>query len=67
MATNTAERLVVKLIDENGNVFAIIGKVTQALRRAKRDDDARAYTARCFNAESYDEVLRITNEYVEVR
>ena len=49
----------VKLIDEDGNVFAIIGAVQRALRRDGRPEDATAFVERAMAAESYDEVLQI--------
>ena len=64
---SATKRTSVKLVGEDGNVFAIIGRVVQALERNGQNDAVRAYTTRCFNAASYDEVLQITHEYVEVR
>ena len=64
MATKTD--VTVKLIGGDGNVFAIIGKVSDALKRAGYKDLSKEYQEAAFNAEDYNHVLRITMEYVEV-
>ncbi len=56
-----------KLIDEDGNVFNIIGRVRAALWEAGQDDEAREFVARAFRCRSYDEVLRLVLEYIEMR
>ena len=56
----------VRLVGEDGNVFAIVGRVTAALRRAGERDAAKAFPARAFACRSYDEVLRLVMETVEV-
>jgi len=56
----------VKLIGEDGNVFAIIGRVKEALRRAGQKDKAKEFVERATSAESYNEVLVMLEEYVEV-
>ena len=54
------------LVGEDGNVFAIIGTVAQTLRRAGQPAEATEFTRRAFGAGSYDEVLSLCHEYVEV-
>ena len=56
----------VTLVGQDGNVFNIIGIVAKALRKAGFAQLATEYTNACFGGSSYDEVLRITMEYVEV-
>lgn len=56
----------VQLVGQDGNVFAIIGRVSGALKRAKLHDAARDYCRECMAAHSYDQVLQITIRYVEV-
>jgi len=56
-----------KLIGEDGNVFNVIGRVRRALLDAGQDDEAREFVERAFRCASYDEVLRLVLEYVEVR
>ncbi len=57
---------VVELVGEDGNVFSIIGTVSKALRRAGLSDQAKEFSSKAFMAGSYDEVLQLCFEYVEV-
>lgn len=57
---------VVSLIGEDGNVFNVIGIVSRALKQVGQPDKAKEFTERAFKAHSYDEVLAMLNEYVEV-
>lgn len=61
-----SEKITVKLLGEDGNVFNLIGKVRQGLRRAGRREDAEAFVQEATSAGSYDEVLQIIFKYVEV-
>jgi len=56
----------VELIGQDGNVFSIIGKVTQALRRAGHMDAATEYQKAAMNCESYDEVLQLTMKTINI-
>lgn len=56
----------VKLTGTDGNAFAIIGKVSKALKKAGLKDKADEFVKRAFSAGSYDEVLQLCCEYVEV-
>ena len=56
-----------KLTGTDGNVFAIIGTVTRALKRAGQTDRAREFGKKAFASASYDAVLALCFEYVEVR
>jgi hypothetical protein len=61
---------VVRLIGGDGNVFSIIGTVKRALANYDFEhgtDLATEFVARAFAAGSYDEVLRLTLEYCDVR
>jgi hypothetical protein len=55
-----------QLMGGDGNVFAIIGTVSSSLKQAGLTDKAKEFTGRAFNAGSYDEVLAMTFEYVDV-
>ena len=55
-----------KLVGEDGNVFNIIGKVVRVLKQVGRSDLAKEFQTRTFKAGSYDEVLRICSEYVDI-
>ena len=54
------------LVGKDGNVFAVIGRVRAALRAEAMEEEAREFMDRAFKAESYDAVLRLCMEYVEV-
>ena len=53
-----------KLIGTDGNVFAIIGAVKKALRKAGQADKAEEFGKRAMASDSYDKVLALTFEYV---
>jgi hypothetical protein len=55
-----------KLTGTDGNAFAIIGRVRAALRGAGQNARARELVERAFRAGSYNEVLQLCFEYVEV-
>ncbi len=55
-----------ELIGTDGNVFSIIGRVRDALRRAGQDDRACEFVERAFRAGSYDGVLQLCLEYVDL-
>lgn len=58
--------ITVKLIGTDGNAFAILGKVTRALRLAKVDKaEVDAYMAEA-TAGDYDHLLGTTMKWVEV-
>ena len=56
-----------KLIGEDGNVYNIIGRVRRALIAAGQEDRAREFVERAFRAGSYEAVLALCLEYVDVR
>lgn len=60
------EKPVCRLSGTDGNVFAIIGTVSGALKRAKMPEKAKEFQDRAFNATSYDEVLAMCDDFVEV-
>jgi len=55
-----------KLIGTDGNVFSIIGRVRQALTAAGQEDRAREFVERAFREGSYDGVVQLSLEYVDV-
>lgn len=57
----------VKLTGTDGNVFAIIGKVSGALKDAGQGAKAKEFRDKAMAAQSYDEVLQMLFSYVEVR
>jgi len=57
---------VCKLVGENGNVFNIIGCVKKALVQAGYRDKASEFTRLAFEQTSYDKVLQLAMQYVEI-
>jgi hypothetical protein len=55
-----------QLTDTDGNVYAIIGAVSKCLKRAGQADKAEEFTKQAFASDSYDDVLMLCMEYVEV-
>ena len=60
------EKPVVRLVEEDGNVFNLIGICSKALKRAGQGDKAKEMTERIFACRSYDEALQIMMDYCEV-
>lgn len=58
---------VCKLLGTNGNVFALAGKVTSALKNAGQADKAKEFSDRIMDTGSYDEALQLMMKYVEVQ
>lgn len=63
---NSKKKPVCKLTGTNGNVFAIIGNVSKTLKNANQSDKASEFSKKAFAAGSYDEVLKLCFEYVDV-
>ena len=55
-----------QLSGEDGNVFSIIGRVSKALKRAGQPDKAKEFSERAFASKSYNAVLQLCFDYVEV-
>jgi len=55
-----------KLIGEDGNVFNLVSIVNSALKKADMKEKAKEFTTKAFNCKSYDEVLQLIHEYVDV-
>lgn len=54
-----------RLIREDGNAFAIMGRVSQALRQAGEEDKVKEYMAKAMSND-YDNLLMVSMEYVDV-
>ena len=61
------EDVTVQLTGTDGNVFAIVGKVSRSIREAGYKDEAQKYEDAAFSSKSYDEVLILTLETVNVK
>jgi hypothetical protein len=55
-----------KLTGVDGNVFAIIGQVRSVLRKAGQQDKAAEFCKRALMSDSYDAVLQLCFDYVDV-
>ena len=55
-----------QLSDSDGNVFALMGRVSKTLKRAGLNEEAKEMCERVFKCKSYDEALKLMMEYVEV-
>lgn len=56
----------VQLSGQDGNAFAVIGAVTKALKRAGLDSTAKAFQDQAFKQKSYEDLLALCMEVVEV-
>ena len=54
------------LIGQDGNAFAIIGAVSKTLKNNGLTQEAKEFTNKAFSCESYDHLLQLVREYVEV-
>lgn len=66
MTSPTYPTVNVELIGRDGNVFAIIGAVTRALRREVSPEVADNWAHNAMSLESYDDVLRFVMQTVQV-
>lgn len=60
------DKPVCKLVGTDGNVFSIIGAVSKTLKRAGQPEKAKEFQNKAFSSGSYDAVLQLCMEYVEV-
>lgn len=60
------EKPVCKLVGEDGNAFVIIGRVTNTLKKAGLKERAKEFSEKAIESESYDKLLQLCMEYVEV-
>jgi hypothetical protein len=66
MSTPKFPNVTVRLVGENGNAFAILGRVMGAMKAAGvSDEDRQAFEAEA-TAEDYDQLLRVVMEWVDV-
>jgi len=57
---------ICKLVGVDSNVFNIIGVVVKSLKKVGLVEEAKEFTKKAFNSGSYDEVLRLVEDYVEI-
>lgn len=63
--TTTRNKVHLDATNLNGNVFAIMGAVKNALWKQGQADSAQEYMDRVKACDSYDEALRISMEYAD--
>ena len=64
--TTMIQKPKVKLTGTDGNVFALLGRCSAALKKAGQPDRAKELVGKIFSAGSYAEALRLMEEYCEV-
>lgn len=60
------KRPIVKLIDEDGNAFAIMARVLRAMKDAGYSETERKIYQKKSMSGDYDNLLRVTGEWVEI-
>lgn len=55
-----------KLIDTDGNIFALLGKVRKTLKRNGMRCKVDEVTEKVTNSKSYDEALMVLSDYVKI-
>lgn len=58
--------VTVQLSETDGNVFAVMGAVSVALKRAGLRDEAKEFQTAALACQSYDEVLQLCMGTVDV-
>ena len=56
----------VKLVGEDGNAFAIMGRVIQALKKSGYENLIEDYKEEAMSGD-YNKLLQVTMDYVEVK
>lgn len=59
------QRPAMKLVGEDGNIFAILGRASRLLRENGQQEQAKEMTNRVFKSSDYYSALTIISEYVE--
>lgn len=59
-------KIKVKLIGENGNIFNLVGITVKALEKNGKREEAKEMSDKVFNSKSYEEALSIISDYVEI-
>ena len=65
--TSKVAKPVCKLLGTDGNVFAIIGSVSRALKKANLKERASEFSSKAMSCHNYEEVLNLCFDYVEVQ
>jgi hypothetical protein len=57
---------ICKLTGEDGNIFNLLAVASKSLREANQASEGKEMIAKVSSADSYNEALKIIDEYVEV-
>lgn len=60
------EKIKVKIIGRNGNIFNIVGKVSKELEKNSQKKEASEMRNKVFESRSYEEALMVISNYVEI-
>ena len=60
------EKPYVQLSGQDGNVFAIIGRVRESLKKAGLREEAKEFTKKAMSQHSYEDVIDLCSEYCDV-
>jgi len=63
----TTHKTKVKLVGTDGNVFALLGVCSSALKRDGKHDEAKQLRDKVMSCHSYDEALQVMMEFCDVR
>jgi len=55
----------VELVGQDGNAFAIIGRVSKALRKAGSPEKAKEFQNKALRSSDYDALLQLCMDYCE--
>ena len=66
MTETNVEKPVCKLLGTDGNVFALLSRVSDCLRKNGQGVRLAGMRNRVMNCSSYDEALQIMMEYVDI-
>lgn len=53
-------------VPSDGNAFSIVGAASKVLKRAGLEDQAKEMSSRALSSNSYDELIQIVMEYVDL-
>lgn len=66
MEENKQTGITVQLTGQDGNIFAIMGRVQKAMKRAGFDKEAKALAKEVTSCPDYSAALDVIADYVEV-
>lgn len=60
------EKPKIKLINEDSNIFNLMGIASKALKNANQHDKAKEMVGKIFSCDNYSKALGIIGEYCEI-